>query len=496
MKKYSKLPVAGGRWPVVMRLLCTALLLLAPLSGLHAQAVVFGSQEQPLLTLPSQPQGLSMVDGSLYFYTSEVLLKAVRQGTEIVGYMPDTDFVRYEDGINYVVRHPSTGDLYFTKLDRKGHSCLYCSYRDGKRFKTKRIKLDDIEVEHPTFSDDGHVMVFSSAERRRSYGGYDLWYSRFRDGEWSTPVNMGNRVNSPGDDVTPCIVGDYLFFSSNGRDESRKHLNIYATRLIARQVMGDTIGMLQIGRSRVQQLPQGINSAVSDCYDFVIDPAINCCYWVNSSSGLRSYCGTLDAVTLWGYAHDSHNKPLSGVSVTALEAGKPVAMASSRSDGFYKITLPVGGSYDLRYSLPLHFSHLFQLTPEADKAGNLIGEARHEVTLDKLPVGQQFFYYDLFGPDAVVNLSSHGEEVLERLVQFLTDNPTLSADLTLSCDLTDNAEFNALLTEQRLDVLTDYLRSRLPATVTLLLKNGCEGQEGCSDATGENRLAVFLRNEK
>ena len=461
-----------------------------------AQNGVFLSREQPHATLPSRPQGLSVVDNDLCLYASEIFLKACRQGSDVMGFMADTEYVKLDENINYVVRHPSTGDLYFTRLDRKGRSVLYCSHRDGKRVKTKQLKMDDIEVEHPTFSSDGKVMVFSSVEPRRSYGGYDLWYSTLKGGDWSSPVNIGNRVNTQGDEVTPCIVGDYLFFSSNGRDESRKHLNIYATRLIARQVMGDTIGMLQIGRSRVQQLPQGINSAVSDCYDFVIDPAINCCYWVNSSSGLRSYCGTLDAVTLWGYAHDSHNKPLSGVSVTALEAGKPVAMASSRSDGFYKITLPVGGSYDLRYSLPLHFSHLFQLTPEADKAGNLIGEARHEVTLDKLPVGQQFFYYDLFGPDAVVNLSSHGEEVLERLVQFLTDNPTLSADLTLSCDLTDNAEFNALLTEQRLDVLTDYLRSRLPATVTLLLKNGCEGQEGCSDATGENRLAVFLRNEK
>lgn len=493
MKKYSKLPVAGNRWSVVMRLLCTALLLLAPLSGLHAQAVVFGSQEQPLLTLPSQPQGLSMVDGSLYFYTSEVLLKAVRQGTEIVGYMPDTDFVRYEDGINYVVRHPSTGDLYFTKLDRKGHSCLYYSYRDGKRIKTKRIKMDDIEVEHPTFSDDGRVMVFSSAERRRSYGGYDLWYSRFRDGEWGTPVNMGNRVNSPGDDVTPCIVGDYLFFSSNGREESRKHLGIYVTRLIALQVTGDTIGMIQIGRSRVQQMPQGINSAVSDCYDFVYDSRSQCSYWVNSSSGIRSYNGSLDAVTLWGYVTDNRKKPLAGVSVTAYDDDQPIAMAASRADGFYRLTLPVGGSYTVSYRLPNHFSHQYNIQTSVDRAGNLIGDMQHDLSLDSLPVGRPIQYTDLFGPDAVVELSQHGIEVLQPLVDFLTDNPGLEADLTLTSDLTTKAEFNALLTGQRLQRLEEYLRSRLPVSVQLRFHNGCSGRVGCSDATGETRLTVKLK---
>ena len=458
-----------------------------------AQNGAFVSREQTHALLPSHPRGLSMVDNDLCLYASDLLFKASRQGGDVMGFMADTEYVKLDESVNYVVRHPSTGDIYFTSLDRKGRSTLYCSHRDGKRVKTKRVKMDDIEVEHPTFSADGRVMVFSSVEQRRSYGGYDLWYSTLKGGEWSAPVNLGNRVNTQGDEVTPCVVGDYLYFSANGRDESRQHLNIYATLLIARQVTGDTIGMLQIGRSRVQQLPQGINSAVSDCYDFVTDPVSHCSYWVNSSSGLRSYCGTLDAVTLWGYVHDNRKKPLAGVNVTALDNGKPVAMASSRSDGFYKITLPVGSTYEVRYSLPLHYAHRFQLTAEADKAGNIIGEASHDVTLDRLPVGQPFYYYDLFGPDAVVNLSSHGEEVLEGLVRFLTDNPSLAATLTLSCDLTDNAEFNALLTEQRLDVLADYLRSHLPATVTLLLNNGCEGQEGCSDATGTNRLTILLQ---
>ena len=464
-------------------------LLLLPCCRVTAQGVAFASHEYPMAVFAGQPRNLSLVDSHLYAYSSGVLLKTLRTDSDIAGYIPDTDFVKLNEDVDYVVRHPVSGDLYFTRRDRKGHSCLYFSHRDGKRTKTKRVKLDDIGVVHPTFSADGSMMVFSSDERKHGYGGYDLWYSLLRDGEWSRPVNMGNRVNSPGDDVTPCIVDDYLFFSSNGRDESRKHLNVYATRLIAPRVTGDTVGMLQIGRSRVQQLPQGINSAVSDCHDFVVDTLLSCAYWVNSASGLRSYSGTLFATTLWGHIYNSRNKSLSGVKVVAYDGEQAVAMASSGADGFYRITLPVGSSYRIRFNFPRRFSHDYDLRAAADPAGNLIGDEQHDVVLDSLPVGRPFHLVDLFGPDAVVDLSPHGVETLQPLVDFLSDNPTLQADLTLSCDLTDNAEFNALLAEQRLQRLQEHLQRALPSGVTLRLHSGASRDE----ASGDTRLTVILR---
>lgn len=478
------------------RALCAAVLLGMQVffaASALAQNALFVSREQPLAVLPEQPQGLSVVDSDLYLNASGVLMKTVFLNNEIVGFVADTSFVKFDENISYVVRHPSTGDLYFTRLDRKGRSCLFFSHFDGKRAKTKRVKMDDIEVVHPTFSADGRVMVFSSSERRRSYGGYDLWYSRLHEGEWTEPVNMGSRVNSQGDDVTPSIVGDYLFFSSNGRNESKNNHNIFATRLIAHQVTGDTVGMLQIGRSRVQQLPQGINSAVSDCYDFVVDTVGHCCWWVNASSGIRCYRGTLDAVTLWGYTNDARMQPLSGVRVTVRDGDDAIAMAVSGADGFYRLTLPAGHTYNMEYSLSHRFTHRFALTTESDDSGNLIGEARHDVVLDSLPVGRQFLYTDLFGPDAVVDLSAHGTEVLAPLVTFLTDNPSLKADLTLYCDITTDAEFNALLSEQRLKVLEEYLKGLMPEGSVLRMHNGCGGRGGCSDATGGSRLTILLK---
>jgi hypothetical protein len=64
------------------------------------------------------------------------------------------------------------------------------------------------------------LMVFTS-NRPGGYGGYDLYYSLFRDGNWSAPVNFGPKINSSSDEYRPLIgffsnfENIYMIFSSN-----------------------------------------------------------------------------------------------------------------------------------------------------------------------------------------------------------------------------------------------------------------------------------------
>lgn len=60
------------------------------------------------------------------------------------------------------------------------------------------------------------IMIFSSA-RPGGFGGYDLYISLFRDGQWLAAVNMGPEINSQWDDLDPFMTkgGRELFFSSN-----------------------------------------------------------------------------------------------------------------------------------------------------------------------------------------------------------------------------------------------------------------------------------------
>lgn len=474
------------------RLLALTLLLSPLVAGLHAQVGgLYASRGQSQAVLPAQPESLSLVDGRLCTYSGGVLMTAQYRGDDLASFVPDTTYFKIDGDITYIVRHPATGDYYYTAPDRKGRSCLYVAHREPFRYRVKRVKMNDVEVHCPTFNAEGDIMVFSTREKRRSYGGYDLWYSRLRNGEWQEPRNLGNRVNSTGDELTPCIAGGYLFFASNGREESHGVLNIYATRLVSRQVVGDTVSSgPQLGRARVQHLP--LCSATSDCYGFVVDSARRCCWWFNAATGLRRYDSPLQSLTQWGYVYDTKMGPLQGAMATAWDGDVAVASAVCGDDGFYRLTLPAGRTYRMEYRMPNHYVHQFTFTADADLV-NLIGEDHHDVVLDAMPIGQPIQYTDLFGPDAVVDLSTHGIEVLQPLVQFLNDNPGLHATLTLSCDLTTDAGFNSLLTGHRLKVLEGYLREVLPDGVGLTTRNGCGGRQGCSDASGVSRLTVVLK---
>jgi outer membrane protein OmpA-like peptidoglycan-associated protein len=64
------------------------------------------------------------------------------------------------------------------------------------------------EENSPTICNDGKTMYFSS-QGLPGYGGYDIYKTTFKNGHWTTPLNMGLPINSPGDDI---------YFSDNTND--------------------------------------------------------------------------------------------------------------------------------------------------------------------------------------------------------------------------------------------------------------------------------------
>jgi hypothetical protein len=475
-----------------------------PLSTFHslsAQESAFSANHQKMALLPGEVSGVSIVDGDLYCYASDIFLVAQRSGEQLLGFWADTTHVRLADGVNYIIRHPSTGDLYFTAVDSRGNSALY-RYRqqEGRKGKVKKIKFGNMDVSHPAFTADGHILIFSSRERRRSFGGYDLWYSILEDGRWTRPVNLGNRINTSYDEITPSIYRDCLLFSSNGHDYDHSYLNLYSTRLISDHVTGDTVGMLQIGRCRVQKLPEPLNSDDADDFDMAIDTIHGCGYWVSkrvesdSDSQLYSFSGTLDGVLLWGRVKDKFETPLAGVRVTALQDGQQICNTVTDNDGFYRLYLQSDQYYELTYQLSGYFVDFETANTSKEPGEYLIAEAQRDVYLDRLQLDQPIFYDDLFGPGADLELSERGIDQLEPLVRFLTDNPEMNILISLRNDVTNDTRFNAILTAHRLQTIESYLYSILPSSVDIKVHNACEGRDGCNTGSGLSRLSVVIND--
>jgi outer membrane protein OmpA-like peptidoglycan-associated protein/tetratricopeptide (TPR) repeat protein len=81
--------------------------------------------------------------------------------------------------------------------------------------KVKKVATYDV---HPQLSADGNTMYFVS-DREGGEGRLDIWYSTFQGDSWSEPQNMGKRINTAFDDISPDISedGNTFYFSSNGR---------------------------------------------------------------------------------------------------------------------------------------------------------------------------------------------------------------------------------------------------------------------------------------
>jgi outer membrane protein OmpA-like peptidoglycan-associated protein len=84
---------------------------------------------------------------------------------------------------------------------------------------------------HPSISADGNTLYFSS-DMQGSIGGMDIWMSKKgSDDKWGKPENLGDKVNTAGNELFPFITeNNILYFSSNGL-EGLGGLDVYETKI-------------------------------------------------------------------------------------------------------------------------------------------------------------------------------------------------------------------------------------------------------------------------
>jgi Tol biopolymer transport system component len=127
------------------------------------------------------------------------------------------------------------GTLYFgsDRAGGKGQTDLYRSrFANGKYSEPENLgptintAADEFE---PFVAPDQSFLIFMS-QRPGGHGRGDLYLSYQRDGNWSVPTNLGDKINSIGAEYSPKISpnGKYFFWSSTRttiRDSQNKRLS-------------------------------------------------------------------------------------------------------------------------------------------------------------------------------------------------------------------------------------------------------------------------------
>lgn len=79
----------------------------------------------------------------------------------------------------------------------------------------------------PSVAANGNLYFGSTREGGK--GRDDIWMSRFVGGRYTTPVNLGDSINTKFGEVEPWISPDesYLIFSAGGREDGKGGLDLY-----------------------------------------------------------------------------------------------------------------------------------------------------------------------------------------------------------------------------------------------------------------------------
>ncbi|HHH52505.1 MAG TPA: tetratricopeptide repeat protein [Bacteroidetes bacterium] len=115
-----------------------------------------------------------------------------------------------------------TGDnkkMIFTRRVVGNEDFYNSVFKDGKW--QPAVELDDLntlenEGAH-TWTPDGKILIFTFCGRGRTYGSCDLVQSKYIEGEWTKPQNLGLKINTKFWESQPSISADgkFLYFVSN-----------------------------------------------------------------------------------------------------------------------------------------------------------------------------------------------------------------------------------------------------------------------------------------
>jgi Tol biopolymer transport system component len=114
------------------------------------------------------------------------------------------------------------GHIYFgsDRAGGKGRTDLYRSRLVNGTYAPAENLGDSINTQfnefEPWISPDERFLIFMAGGRPDSRGAFDLYISYNRQGAWTKPENLGDKINSSGNESSPLVTSDgkYFFWTS------------------------------------------------------------------------------------------------------------------------------------------------------------------------------------------------------------------------------------------------------------------------------------------
>ena len=112
---------------------------------------------------------------------------------------------KIKDGGAHVTGDDSYHSIYIADLNEDG---------DWTNERPFRYNEFGTSTGFPCLAFDGSALYFSS-NRVGGYGGYDIYVSYWKEDSWTYPQNLGEDINTPGNEITPFFTDEDLYFASD-----------------------------------------------------------------------------------------------------------------------------------------------------------------------------------------------------------------------------------------------------------------------------------------
>jgi peptidoglycan-associated lipoprotein len=307
------------------------------------------------------------------------------------------------------------------------------------------IANDSVVIAHPAISPDNLTLYFVS-DMQGGQGGKDIWKvsRKSADDGWGMPENLGSGINTSGDEMFPYIHSDGTFyFSSNG------HIGMGGLDIF--KATNDE------GRWEVENMGYPINTYADDFgITFQNDKEQG---FFSSNRTTRGdddiYVFTLPPLTftLAGLIVDEKtNKALGGGSVKIISSDGITNEMPVGADGTFKTGMKPNTDYVFIAS---HKGYLNGKERETTKGVDKSKDFKITIPLASIdnPIELTNIFYDF----AKWDLRPESMVALDRLVEILNDNPSITIELGSHTDSRGSAEDNQVLSQRRAQSVVDYL---------------------------------------
>lgn len=366
----------------------------------------------------------------------------------------------------FVACPDATGENYGENRVGRGSCDLFFTKRLGARWTNPQNLLGEVNTGNwetqPSLSADGKTLYFIRGVRLRDGSKQsDIYMSQKQaDGSWGTAVRLPETVNSPFAEESVLIHpdGKTLYFGSKG------HIGMGGTDLFMSRL--DENG----NWGKAINLGYPINTHFDE-HSLMVSPDGEIGFMASDREGgfgdldiyyfpLPEHLRPTKTIYFDGLVYDIETKkPLPGkFKLIDLSTGKEVIYSEADPiTGEFIVSLPVNRDYMLNVTYPNYtfFSKNFNLKNAEGQEAFQMDVPMVPITSD-VPVVLNNVFFDL--SKSSLRMESFIE--LEKLREFLTQNPDAKIEIGGHTDTRGDAVVNQKLSEDRAKSVYDYLISK------------------------------------